>query len=68
MAVVERRGGADPAALTLVAVGRGEDNGRPVSVRTILTRRGETLSIARLTQRPGEPLLLRHAYELSQQR
>jgi hypothetical protein len=68
MAIVERRGGAATEALTLVAEGHGQDNGLPVSLRTILTRRGETLSIARLTQRPGEPFLLRHAYEIRRAR
>jgi hypothetical protein len=63
MNIVERRGGTDVMALKLVAAGRGEDNGVPVSVRTILTRCGEQVCIARLTQRPGGPFILRDAYE-----
>jgi hypothetical protein len=64
MTIVERRGGEGAGALTLVAEGRGAENGAAVAVREILTRRGASLSIARLTQRPGEPFLLRDAYDL----
>jgi hypothetical protein len=64
MRVVERRGGLQAGDLTLVAEGRGQDNGVAVAVRTIVTRRGDALSIARLTQVAGEPFLLRHGYVL----
>jgi hypothetical protein len=62
--VTERRGGTAADDLTLVAEGRGEENGHAVDVRMVLTRRGETLSAARLTRGPGEPYLLRHACSL----
>ena len=62
--VIERRGGKAAGDLTLVADGKGEENGHPVDVRMVLTRRGDRLSAARLTRRPGEAYLLRHAYSL----
>jgi hypothetical protein len=62
--VIERRGGKAAGDLTLVADGKGEENGHPVDVRMVLTRRGDRLSAARLTRRPGEPYLLRHACTL----
>ncbi len=65
MTIVERRGGPEAGALTLVAEGHGKENGRPVAVRAIVTRRADRLSITRLTQMPGGPYLLRHAYELA---
>ncbi|NOK33022.1 hypothetical protein HMI49_07415 [Corallococcus exercitus] len=65
MRILERRGGSDPRELTLVAEGSGHENGATVEVRTVLSRRGDVLSLARLTRRPGEPFLLRHAYRLS---
>lgn len=65
MRVLERRGGGDARELTLVAEGTGNENGASVEVRTVLARRGDVLSLSRLTRRPGEPFLLRHAYRLS---
>jgi hypothetical protein len=65
MTIVERRGGPRAGDLTLVAEGHGQENGLPVAVRTIVTRRADRLSISRLTQRPGQPYLLRHGYEFS---
>ncbi len=62
--VIERRGGAASGDLTLVAEGKGEENGRSVEVRVILSRRGETLVASRLTREAGEAFLLRHAYRL----
>ena len=67
MTVVERRGGPKAGDLTLVAEGRGEENGAAVAVRTILTRRTGELSITRQTQAPGGPFLLRDAYRLARQ-
>ncbi|RKH05170.1 S41 family peptidase [Corallococcus carmarthensis] len=65
MRILERRGGPDARELTLVADGSGHENGAPVEVRTVLTRRGDVLSLSRLTRRPGEPFLLRHVYRLT---
>jgi hypothetical protein len=62
MKVVESRPLAD--GFTLVADGQGRENGKDVRTRTILTRRGDVLSIARLTGLPSQPLLMRHAYRL----
>ncbi|WP_404365468.1 S41 family peptidase [Corallococcus coralloides] len=67
MRILERRGGRDARELTLVAEGTGHENGAPVEVRTVLTRRGDALSLSRLTRRPGEPFLLRHVYRLAPQ-
>ncbi|GMU00339.1 hypothetical protein KH5H1_44590 [Corallococcus caeni] len=65
MRILERRGGSDTRELTLVAEGSGHENGTPVEVRTVLSRRGAVLSLSRLTRHPGEPFLLRHVYRLS---
>jgi hypothetical protein len=65
MTIVERRGGPQAGDITLVAEGHGRENGVPVAVRTIVTRRADRLSISQLTQSPGQPFLLRHAYEFS---
>jgi hypothetical protein len=50
-----------------MAEGTGEENGAPVLVRLILTRRGTRLSLARLKRHRGEPFLLRHGYDLVRQ-
>jgi hypothetical protein len=63
--VVERRALPETDGLTLVAEGQATGNGAAVAVRTIVTRRPDRLSIARLTRRPGGAFLLRHAYEFS---
>ncbi|MBN8469801.1 hypothetical protein JYJ95_25115 [Corallococcus exiguus] len=65
MRILERRGGRDARELTLVAEGTGHEDGAPVEVRTVLTRRGDVLSLSRLTRHPGEPFLLRHVYRLA---
>ena len=65
MPVVEFRSGGRADDVTLVAEGPGQDNGQPVRVRMVLTRRGDLLSISRSTRRPGEPFLLRHAYRFA---
>ena len=62
--IIERRGGQAAGDLTLVADGKGQENGRAVEVRMVLTRRGDVLTAARLTRQPGEAYLLRHAYSL----
>ena len=53
-----------PGDLTLVFDGKGRENDAPVMVRTIVARRGETLSITRMTRAPSAPFLMRHAYWL----
>lgn len=66
MTVTELR--ADPARktdLTLVAEGSAKDNDVPVRTRSVLTRRGNILTVSRLTQLPGQPYMLRHAYYLT---
>jgi len=50
--------------LTLVADGPIRENDAPRLARTILTRRGDTLRITKLTRAPGEPFLMRDSYEL----
>lgn len=62
--VVERRGGAAPGDLTLVADGPGRENDQPVEARLILARRADRLTLSRLTRGPGEAYLLRHVYTL----
>ncbi|MFA9218341.1 MAG: S41 family peptidase [Sphingomonadaceae bacterium] len=61
--VTESRSGA-AQELTLVAEGRGQDNGQDVEVRSVLTRRAGILTLSRQTRLPGQPWLLRHAYHL----
>lgn len=63
MAVVELRRAAG-GALTLVADGRGRENGQPVMVRTILTRDGNLLRLTRMSRQPGQPFIMRHSYQL----
>ena len=53
----------DGADLTLEAEGAGVENKQGVAVRTLLARRGESLTITRLTQLPGQPWLMRHVYQ-----
>lgn len=53
-----------PSELTLAFDGEGRENGVPVLVRTIVARRGDTLSITRMTRIDGTPFLMRHAYWL----
>jgi hypothetical protein len=62
--IVEYRSNGRADDATLVAYGMGRDNDRPVQVRIVLTRRGDQLTITRLTQQPGEPFLLRDAYRM----
>ena len=45
---------------------KGEENGKPVIARKILTRQGDTLRITKMTRAPGEPFLMRQSYELRQ--
>lgn len=61
-----RSSGADE--MTLVFDGTGRENGVPVSARTIVARRGDTLSITRMTRASGAPFLMRHAYLLTVQK
>lgn len=65
-AVAESRTGPG-TELTLVAQGDGQDNGQRVQVRSVLTRRGDTLTLSRQTRSPGQPWLMRHAYHLSKE-
>lgn len=65
-AVAESRAGPS-LDLTLVAQQDGEDNGQSVQVRTVLTRRGDTITLSRLTRLPGQPWLMRHAYHLNRE-
>lgn len=53
-----------PDELTLVFDGEGRENDAAVLVRTIVARRGNTLSITRMTRTNGTPFLMRHAYWL----
>ncbi|MDE1149558.1 MAG: hypothetical protein PW843_23640 [Azospirillaceae bacterium] len=63
--IVEYRSGPGPTDVTLVAEGRGEENGRGVKLRLILARRGGTLSFSTQSAPDGQPLVMRHAYWLS---
>lgn len=64
--VAEARAAADGKAVTLVLDGKGEENGRPVITRKVLTRQGGTLRITKMTRAPGEPFLMRQSYDLRQ--
>jgi hypothetical protein len=55
---------APGGAITLVADGRGEENGRLVLVRETLTRDGPVLRITRMSRAPGQPFIMRHSYQL----
>lgn len=50
------------ADVTLEVEGSGEENKRPVAMRTLVARTGDALTITRLTQLPGQPWLTRHVY------
>lgn len=63
MRISELRGGAG-RDMTLVAEGKARENGDEVAVRTIWRRRGDRLSMTHLSQRPGQPWLLRNSYWL----
>jgi hypothetical protein len=63
MTVSELRRSRD-GALTLVLDGNGNENGKAVIVRTILTRDGETLRITRQSRSPGQPFIMRHSHQL----
>ncbi|HQS68840.1 MAG: hypothetical protein B7Y36_08785 [Novosphingobium sp. 28-62-57] len=64
--VAEARVSADGAALTVVLDGVGQEGGRPVITRKILTRDGNRLRITKQTRVAGEPFLMRQSYELQQ--
>ncbi len=49
----------------LVRVGKGQENGKPVAVRTTLTITPRTLTILKETQAPGQPFLFRDQYTLT---
>lgn len=55
-------GAGTGADVTLEVEGAGEENKRPVAMRTLLSRAGDQLTITRLTQLPGQPWLTRHVY------
>jgi hypothetical protein len=63
MAITELRRGAN-GSITLVADGRGEENGRKVMVREILTRDGAVLRLTRMSRSAGQPFIMRHSYQL----
>jgi hypothetical protein len=66
LTVSEHRGGAGKD-MTLVAEGMGTENDAPVKVRQVWQRQGDKLSLTQLSQRPGEPWLMRHSYWLHAQ-
>ena len=51
-------------SVTLVADGSGEENGRTVMVREILTRDGPVLRLTRMSRTAGQPFIMRHSYQL----
>jgi hypothetical protein len=63
LAVAELRR-SSTGALTIVADGMGEENGRQVMVREILTRDGPGLRITRQSRSAGQPFIMRHSYQL----
>jgi hypothetical protein len=63
MAIAEFRRGAN-GSVTLVADGSGEENGRKVMVREILTREGPVLRLTRMSRAAGQPFIMRHSYQL----
>lgn len=63
MAIAELRRSAN-GSITLVADGRGEENGRTVMVREILTRDGPVLRLTRMSRTAGQPFIMRHSYQL----
>lgn len=44
--------------------GQGNENGRAVITRKILTRQGDRLRLTTMTRVAGEPFLMRQSYEL----
>ena len=63
MAIAELRRSAN-GSITLVADGSGEENGRKVMVREILTRDGPVLRLTRMSRTAGQPFIMRHSYQL----
>jgi Peptidase family S41 len=63
MAIAELRRSAN-GSITLVADGSGEENGRKVMVREILTRDGPVLRLTRMSRAAGQPFIMRHSYQL----
>ncbi len=63
MAIAELRRSAN-GSITLVADGRGEENGRTVMVREILTRDGPVLRLTRMSRTAGQPFIMRQSYQL----
>ena len=63
MTIAELRRSSD-GSLTLVADGAGEENGRKVMVREILTRDGPVLRLTRMSRSLGQPFIMRHSYQL----
>jgi hypothetical protein len=63
MAIAELRRSAN-GSVTLVADGSGEENGRTVMVREILTRDGPVLRLTRMSRTAGQPFIMRHSYQL----
>jgi C-terminal processing protease CtpA/Prc len=63
MAVAELRR-SPSGAVTLVADGRGSENGVMVMVRTILTRDKGVLRLTRMSRTAGQPFIMRHSYQL----
>jgi hypothetical protein len=51
-------------ALTLVLDGKGHENGKPVTIRTVLTRDKAVLRITRMSRTTGQPFIMRHSYQL----
>lgn len=49
----------------LVRMGKGQENGKPVAVRTTLTITPRTLTILKETQAPGQPFLFRDQHTLT---
>uniref|UniRef100_UPI00286E8FA9 S41 family peptidase n=1 Tax=Sandarakinorhabdus sp. TaxID=1916663 RepID=UPI00286E8FA9 len=63
LAVTELRR-SPTGVVTLVADGNGEENGRTVMVREILTRDGPVLRLTRMSRSVGQPFIMRHSYQL----
>lgn len=63
MAVSELRRSPD-GVLTLVLDGEGHENGKPMTIRTILTRDKAVLRITRMSRTTGQPFIMRHSYQL----
>ncbi len=63
MTIAELRRSAN-GSVTLVADGSGEENGRKVMVREILTRDGPVLRLTRMSRTAGQPFIMRHSYQL----